>query len=249
MILSIAAKELRVMFLSPLAWALLCAVQLIVAFIFLQDLSNFIDQQAQLNPETNPEGASLAVMAKMYASVGFIMILVAPLMTMRLIADERRHNTLPLLLSSPVTSCDIILGKFLGIMAFFFIMHMLLTLMPLSLLLGGPIDIGVLVADSMALFLLLCSFAAIGLYFSTLTSEPAIAAATTLGTLLLLWILNIVISANDGFSWLGYLSSQNHYAVLLQGVFSTMDIIYFLLLIFLFLSLAVRRLNYERLQL
>ena len=249
MILSIAAKELRSLFYSPLAWALLCAVQLIVAFIFLQDLSSYIDQQANIDPETSPEGASLAVMAKMYAAVGFIMILVVPLMTMRSIADERRHNTLSLLLSSPLTSLQIVLGKFLGMMGFFIVMHIMLTLMPLSLFLGGSIDIGVLLANVMALFLLFASFSAIGLYFSSLTTEPAIAASTTLGTLLLLWILNVVISASDGFSWLGYLSSQNHYAVLLQGVFSSMDVIYFLLIIFLFLSLTIRRLNYERIQL
>lgn len=249
MITTIAAKELRTLFYSPLAWALLCAVQLIVAFIFLQDLSNYIDQQADLNPESRPEGASLAVMAKMYASTGFIMILVVPLMTMRLLAEERRQNTLSLLLSSPVSSFDIILGKFLGIMCFFAIMHCMLTLMPLSLFLGGEIDPGVLLTDILALFLLLGSFTAIGLYFSSLTAEPAIAATTTLGTLLFLWILNVVVASTDGFSWLGYLSSQNHYAVLLQGVFSSMDVIYFLLLIFLFLSLSVRRLNYERVQL
>lgn len=249
MIFSIAAKELRSLFYSPLAWALLCAVQLIVAFIFLQDLGSYIDQQAQLNPESNPEGASLAVMAKMYATVGFIMILVVPLMTMRLLADERRHNTLSLLFSSPLTAGDIVLGKYLGIMGFFLVLHIMLTLMPLSLFLGGAIDAGVLAANMMALFLLLSSFTAIGLYFSALTVEPAIAATATLGTLLLLWILNVVISANEGFSWLGYLSSQNHYAVLLQGVFSSMDVIYFLLLILLFLSLTIRRLNYERVQL
>ena len=168
---------------------------------------------------------------------------------MRLVAEERRHNTLSLLLSSPLTTIQIVLGKYLGIMGFFLVMHIMLTLMPLSLFLGGAIDVGVLVANMLALFLLLCSFSAIGLYFSSLTAEPAIAATTTMGTLLLLWILNVVISANDEFSWLGYLSSQNHYAVLIQGVFSSMDVIYFLLIIFLFLSLTVRRLNYERIQL
>jgi ABC-2 type transport system permease protein len=249
MIFTIAAKELRALFLSPLAWAILCAVQIVVAFIFLQDLSNYIDQQANINPETLTEGASLTVIAKMYATVGFMMILVVPLMTMRMIADERRQNTLALLLSSPITSRDIVLGKFAGVMGFFTVMHLLLTLMPLSLFMGGWIDSGIVSANILALFLLLCSFSAIGLYFSTLTSEPAVAAATTLGTLLLLWILNIVISTADGFSWLGYLSAQNHYGVLLQGVFSSMDIIYFLILIFLFLILAIRRLNYERIQL
>lgn len=249
MIFTIASKELRALFLSPLAWALLCAVQIVIAFIFLQDLSNYIDQQANINPETLPEGASLTVIAKMYATVGFIMILVVPLMTMRMIADERRQNTLTLLLSSPVTSRDIVLGKFVGVMGFFTIMHLLLTLMPLSLFMGGWIDSGLVSANILALFLLLCSFSAIGLYFSTLTSEPAVAAATTLGTLLLLWILNIVVATSEGFSWLGYLSAQNHYGVLLQGVFSSMDIIYFLILVFLFLTLAIRRLNYERIQL
>ncbi len=249
MILTIAAKELRAMFLSPLAWALLCAVQVVVAFIFLQDLSNFIDHQENINPENLPEGASLAVIAKMYSSVGFIMILVVPLMTMRMIADERRQNTLALLMSSPLTTCDIVLGKFAGVMGFFVVMQTILLLMPLSLFLGGWIDSGIVTANVLALFLLICSFSAVGLYFSTLTSEPAVAAATTLGMLLLLWILNIVVPTAEGFSWLGYLSAQNHYGVLLQGVFSTLDIIYFLIVIFLFLTLAVRRLNYQRVQL
>jgi len=249
MIFTIAAKELRSLFLSPLAWSLLCAVQIVVAFIFLQDLSDFVDLQANINPETNPEGASLAVIAKMFAAVGFVMILVVPLMTMRMIADERRHKTLSLLMSAPITSFEIVIGKYFGVMGFFLVMHLLLTLMPLSLFLGGEIDGGLLAANILALILLLCSFCAVGLYFSTLTSEPAVAAATTLGTLLLLWILNIVVSASEGFSWLGYLSTQNHYGILLRGVFSSMDVIYFLLLIFLFLSLAVRRLNYERTQL
>lgn len=248
MIATVAEKEFRSLFYSPLAWALLSAVQIIIAFIFLQDLSDFIDSQAQLNPDTNPEGASFAVIAKMYAAAGFIMILVVPLLTMRMIAEERRNNTLTLLLTSPVTSCDIILGKFLGLMGYLLIVLLMLTLMPLSLYLGGTIDNGVLAANVLALFMLLASFTAVGLYFSTLTAEPAVAAATSMGTLLVLWILNIVVAANDGFSWLGYLSAQHHYGVLLQGVFSSMDIVYFLLLVILFLSLAVRRLNYERLQ-
>ena len=198
MILTIAAKELRAMFLSPLAWALLCAVQIVVAFIFLQDLSNFIEHQEKINPENLSEGASLAVIAKMYSSLGFIMVVVAPLMTMRMIADERRQNTLTLLMSSPITAWDIVLGKFAGVMAFFTVMMVILLLMPLSLFLGGWIDSGVVAANFLALFLLLCSFSAVGLYFSTLTSEPAVAATTTLGMLLLLWILNIAWSASQG---------------------------------------------------
>ena len=249
MIFTIAAKELRAMFLSPLAWALLCAVQLVVAFIFLQDLSNYIDSQANIKPEDLPEGASIAVIAKMYASIGFIMILVVPLMTMRMIADERRQNTLTLLMSSPVNANDIVLGKFVGLMGFFVVMQTMLLLMPLSLFLGGWIDSGLLSANALALFLLLCSFSAVGLYFSTLTSEPAVAATTTLGMLLFLWILNVVVPGAEGFSWLGYLSAQLHYGVLVQGVFSTLDVIYFLIVTLLFLALAVRRLNYERVKL
>lgn len=248
MILTIAARELRALFLSPLAWSLLCAVQLVVAFIFLQDLSDYIEQQSKITPESLPDGASIAVVAKMFASAGFIMILVVPLMTMRMVADERRNNTLPLLLSSPVTSRDIVIGKYVGVMGFFLIMHLMLALMPLSLFLGGSIDLGIFASNMLALFLLLCSFTAIGVYFSSLTSEPTIAATTTLGALLFIWILNVVVPGAEGFSWLGYLSAQNHYAVLLQGVFNSLDVIYFLLLVFLFLALSIRRLNYERVQ-
>lgn len=248
MILTIAARELRALFFSPLAWSLLCAVQLVVAFIFLQDLSDYIEQQSKINPESMPDGASIAVIAKMFASAGFIMILVVPLVTMRMVADERRNNTLPLLLSSPVTSTEIILGKYVGVMGFFLVMHFMLALMPLSLFLGGTIDLGIFSSNMLALFLLLCSFTAVGVYFSSLTSEPTIAASTTLGVLLLLWILNIVVPGAEGFSWLGYLSAQNHYGVLLQGVFNSLDIIYFLLVTFLFLVLSIRRLNYERIQ-
>ena len=188
------------------------------------------------------------VVAPLYATVATILLLVTPLLTMRLISEERRNKTLSLLMSAPVSASEIILGKFVGIAGFLLLMLMLITLMPLSLLGSGQLDSGLMLSGILGTVLVICSFAAAGLYISTLTAQPTVAAVGTFGLLLLLWIVDIAGNTGNENSVLAYLSMLNHNQALLRGIFSSADVIYYLLFIITFIVLSIRRLDAERLQ-
>ncbi|WP_455223307.1 ABC transporter permease [Kaarinaea lacus] len=248
MIITIATKEIKALFLSPMAWAILAVVQAIVAYFFLIYLDYFVTLQPQLATIPNAPGVTSMVVAPLYATVATVLLLVTPLLTMRLISEERRNKTLSLLMSAPVSVSEIILGKFIGITSFLLLMLLLITLMPLSLLGSGKLDSGLLASGILGTVLVICSFAAAGLYISTLTSQPTVAAVSTFGILLMLWILDIAGNTGEENSVLSYLSILNHNQALLRGIFSSADIIYYLLFITTFLVLSIRRLNAERLQ-
>ncbi|MGH8403691.1 MAG: ABC transporter permease, partial [Gammaproteobacteria bacterium] len=194
-------------------------------------------------------GVTDAVAAPMFSAASIVMLLVVPIMSMRLIAEERRSGTLSLLLSAPVSMTEIVLGKYLGLLIFLFIMLGLITLMPLSLAVGTHLDYGKLFSGVLGLGLLLGAFAAAGLFISTLTKQPVVAAVSSFGLLLLLWIISWAGRGDDRFSPVfQYLSMLGHYSSLLGGAFDTTDVLYYVLFILTFLVLSIRRLDAYRLQ-
>ncbi len=249
MIFTIATRELRSLFLSPLAWVILAVVQFILTYFFLIYVEQFITIQPSLAQYTNAPGVTEIVVAPLFNTAAVILLLVTPILTMRLISEERRNKTLALLFSAPVSMTEIILGKYLGILAFIIIIILLLTMMPLSLLLGTNLDMGLLMSCFLGLVLLTSCFAAIGLYMSALTSQPTIAAITTFGVLLLLWIVDAAgTTGSESDRVISYISILRHYQPMLKGVFSSSDIIYFFLLVSTCLILSIRRLDADRLQ-
>lgn len=249
MIGTIAARELRSMFLSPLAWTMLAVVQVIVAYLFLAQVDFFLQIQPRLPQLPGAPGLTEIVVAPTFGNAALILLLVVPMLTMRLVSDELRNQTLSLLFSAPVSMSAIILGKYCGVLGFLFIQLLLIALMPFALLLGGSLDFGILASGLLGLFLLLAGFAAVGLFMSTLTAQPVIAAISTFGVLLLLWIIDWSGAAGaKGASVFGYLSMLRHYESLLKGVFNSTDVAYYLLLIALFIVLSIRRLDSYRLQ-
>ncbi|MCW8840773.1 MAG: ABC transporter permease subunit [Gammaproteobacteria bacterium] len=248
MISHIAARELRSLFLSPLAWTILAVVQFILAWMFLGQLDTYIAYQSQIAMMENPPGATEVIVAPLFSSATLILLLVIPLLTMRLVSEERRAGTLPLLLSAPVSMGEIVLGKYLGLLGFLAIMLGLVTLMPLSLLSLGTLDFGLLASNLIGVALMVAAFAAAGLFMSTLTAQPVVAAISTFGLLLLLWIIEWTGQSISGNTTvISYLSLQSHYEALLRGLFDSSDIVYYLLFITTFLVLSIRRLDAERL--
>ncbi|GBE10470.1 ABC-2 family transporter protein [bacterium BMS3Bbin12] len=249
MIRTLALRELRSLFLSPLAWAILAVVLFLLAWLFLAQVEYFQMVQPRLVSIPNAPGITAIVVAPMLGDAAIILMLVAPLLTMRLIADERRNHTLPLLLSSPISMTEIVLGKYLGLLLFFLILLALIALMPLSLLMGGGLDFGTLAAGFLGLALLLAAYSAAGLFMSSLTRQPTVAAISTFGLLLLLWVIDWAGNARPGMSGVfTYLSLLRHYESLLKGLFNTKDVLYYLLFITTFLVLSIRRLDADRLQ-
>lgn len=249
MAFTIAARELRTLFLSPLAWSVLGVIQIILGYMFLAQLDYFLMVQPRMAGMEDMPGVTDLIVAPLFGNAGVILLLVTPLLTMRLISEERRNRTLSLLFTAPVSMTDIILGKYLGVFFFLLIMVGMLALVPLSLLMGGALDLGKLASCILALVLLLAGFAAVGLYISASSNQPTVAAVATFGALLLLWIIDWTGGAEGNANGvLQYLSLLRHYEALLKGLVSTTDLIYFLLFILTFLVLSVHRLDNDRLQ-
>jgi ABC-2 type transport system permease protein len=246
MIISIAMRELRSMFLSPLAWTVLAVAQLILAWSFFTQIDFFFNIQSQLATLPNAPGVTDLVVMPTYEVASIILLMVTPLLTMRLISEERRNGSIALLLSSPISMSEIVLGKFTGIVLFMLIFIIMVSLMPLSLLMGAALDLGKLAAGMFALTLLLSAFSAAGLYLSSLTNNPVVAAISSFGLLLLLWIINS--NAGDATNTLAQLSLLNHFSPMLRGLIDTADIAYFILFIATFLLLTIRQLDSQRLQ-
>ena len=248
MILTIAIRELKNLFLSPLAWAIMAVLQLILAYLFLSQLDTYMLLQPRLAGIEGAPGVTDIVVAPLLQTTGFLLLLVAPAITMRVFSDEKRNRTLSLLLSAPVSMTDIVLGKFLGITFFLLLLLALLAAMPLALYAGTTLDAGKLLAGLLGLALLLAAIAAIGVFMSSLTEQPVVAAISTLGLLMLLWIIDWSGGSQEGMTdLLPYLSMKTHYESFLKGLFSTADVAYYLLLITTFLILTIRRLDQQRL--
>ncbi len=247
--LIIASRELRSLFLSPLAWSILAVVQFLLAYIFLSQVEYFQMLQPRIAALESSPGVTDLIVAPLFGNAGVILLLVTPMLTMRLISEERRNRTLSLLFSAPVSISEIVLGKYLGILAFLAIMIAMIAAMPLALTVGTNLDWGKFAACVLGLALLLSSFAAIGLYLSSLATQPVVAAVGSFGMLLLLWIIdwNATVGTSKG-EVLGYLSMLRHYQNLLKGMVNTTDLVYFLLLIVTFVGLSIRRLDNDRLQ-
>jgi ABC-2 type transport system permease protein len=246
MITSIALRELRSMFLSPLAWTVLAVIQLILAWSFFTQIDFFFNIQSQLATLPNAPGVTDLVVMPTFEVASIILLMVTPLLTMRLISEERRNGSIALLLSSPISMTEIVLGKFTGIVLFMLIFITMISLMPLSLLMGTELDLGKLAAGMFALMLLLSAFSAAGLYLSSLTSNPVVAAISSFGLLLLLWIINS--NTGDASNTLDQLSLLGHFAPMLRGLIDTADVAYFILFIATFLLLTIRQLDSQRLQ-
>lgn len=249
MIFTIAGRELRSLFLSPLAWAILAVVQFIIAYLFLSQVDAYLMVQPRLAAVEGAPGVADLIIAPLLGNAAIILLLITPLLTMRVLSEERRNRTISLLFSAPISMTEIILGKYIGVLGFFLILLAMIALMPLSLLVGTDLDVGKLVAGLFGLTLLLAAFAAIGLYMSALTEQPTIAAVSTFGLLLLLWIIDWAGNSGANVSGLfAYLSMLRHYETLLKGLFHSTDVLYYLLVIVMFLGLSIRRLDADRLQ-
>jgi ABC-2 type transport system permease protein len=246
MIMTIALRELRSMFLSPLAWTVLAVTQLILAWSFFAQIDFFFSIQPQLATMPNAPGVTDLVVMPTFEIASIILLMVTPLLTMRLISEEKRNGSLALLLSSPISMTQIVLGKFVGIALFMLIFIIMISLMPLSLLMGTELDLGKLAAGMFALMLLLSAFSAAGLFLSSMTRNPVVAAISSFGLLLLLWIISS--NTGDSSTVLTQLSLLRHFAPMLRGLIDTADVVYFILFIATFLLLAIRQMDSQRLQ-
>ncbi len=244
MIRLIAMRELKSLFSMPSTWFVLAALQFIFAWFFLARLEAFLEIQPQLALLANPPGVTSTVGAPLFNTASLLLMMLVPMFTMRLIAEERRNQTLALLLSSPVSDTRIVLGKFAGLLFFLLLLIATLPLMLYTLALGTHLDHGLLFANCIGLVLLTASYVALGLYISSLTTQPIIAAIGSLAVLAGLWLADIGAPSADS-PWHQF-SPLHHFQNFNSGLLDSSDAAFFVLFTLFFLLLTAKRLHNNR---
>jgi len=254
-IFTIAAKDLKSLFASPVAWVVLILVQLIAGYGFLRRFDDFLNLQPQLLQLSSPPGFTELVAAPTFSTLAAIMLFAVPVLAMRMIAEERRNQTMVLLTSAPVSMSDIVLGKFGALMIMLVLILALIALMPLSLAAATRLDYRLIGSILLGLTLLAAAFSAVSLYVSSLTTHPIVAALGAFGALLGMVLIGEQVADNlqtRGLSVLAALaqvfSPVKNLEPLGKGVIDTYAIACLLLLTALFLALTVRQLDARRLR-
>jgi len=247
MIINIVRKELKSLFVSPMGWIVLA----LLLFVFGKNFFQGVDQYFQvmsgsIRPEER-QGVTEFVGQNLFGVASFVMLFAVPLLTMRLISEERRSQTLTFLFSAPLSLTEIVLGKFLGLISFLSILIAFIFLMMASLNIWADIDFGYVLANTLGIWLLVASFSALGIYVSSLTRQPVVAGIITFIALFALLILDKFL-ANTPNEAIAYLSLMRHFQPFSRGLLDTSDFAYFLLFIITFLTLTVRRLDADRLR-
>lgn len=246
-LVAVTRLEWRRLLVRPLAWVLAALTLAWLAWNFTLLLGSFL--AAQIQRAALPDGPGLTdlVAVPLLGELAQLAFLAVPLLTMSVIAGERRNGTLPLLFAAGVPASRIVLGKYLAVLGWLLLWLALTLAMPLVLAHATRFDWGKLAAATLGLTLMLATLAALGVAASTFASHPAIAAAATLIITLALWGVNLgaqMAGVNGGA--INWLAMSTHVQPLLRGLVSTADVAWFVLLIVLALALAVRRLDADK---
>jgi ABC-2 type transport system permease protein len=235
--LVIARRELSSIFGGPLAWVLTAVFALLAGYFFYSDLTFYVLFG----------GANLSKGLWRYVFLDYRMVamLVLPLITMRLLAEERKLGTLELLWSLPVRDGEVIAGKFLAAMTAYLVMLLATLIGPLVLWLMHPFPAGPLVAGYVGMLCLGAAFIACGLAASAVTESQGVSALLTYGVLVLSWFLawNEAALSERFAPVITALSLFDRFYGFTQGAIDSRDVAYFLAFIVLFLFLALRALG------
>lgn len=243
MIWIIANREASAMFRSPLAWSLLAVSQFVLAFQFLAQIETYLHFSDKLRAMPEAPGVTEVVVTPIIGVTAVLMLFIIPVVTMSSLSAERRSGTLALLYSSPVTSWQIVAGKYLGVSALLAVVWVIVALMPVTLMWGAALDLGLYLSGILALFLLMATYTAVGLMFSAFFAQASVAAIMTFGVLGALWLIDWATRLGQDAGLFNYLSSLNHFQRLARGLLITTDLAYFMIIIASALYLATWRLD------
>jgi ABC-2 type transport system permease protein len=210
---------------------------------------NFMSYQAIKNQYMGaPLNLIDGVMRPLLGNVSVVLLLVLPLLTMRLIAEERKQGTFELLLTYPVSDAAAVAGKFLAALSVFGVMLATTLLFPIMLLIFADPEPGPLLSGYLGLFLVGCTFIAIGTFFSSLTSNQLVAGITTFGVALFFLIIGWAAPfvGQPLSKVIKQFSLLLHFDSFAKGVIDTQDITYYLFLTAFFLFLTLKSLESTR---
>jgi ABC-2 type transport system permease protein len=248
-ILAIAGKELRSYFASPIAYVIIGLFALLFGWFFYVYLRVFVEQSQRM---AMMGGGNVNVNEQMIRGVlqnaAVIILFVMPMITMRTYSEEKRSGTIELLLTSPLTDFEIIIGKFLGAMALFCAM-LLVTMVDIAILfrLGNP-EWRPIAAGYLGLLLMGGCFISVGLLISSLTKNQIVAGFMTFAVFLMLWVINWMADSSGptGQAILSFLSITDHFDDFTKGIIDTKHLAYYVSFITFGLFLTAKSVDSER---
>jgi len=248
-ILAIAQRELNAYFSSPIGYVLVGFFALLFGWFFYVPLAYFEQQsmQAGMNP-----GQALNVnqmlVGPAFMNTTVIMLLVFPLITMRTYSEEKRSGTIELLLTSPLTDLEIILGKFIGAMLLYVAMLSITLVHMAVLFIYGDPEWKPIATGYLGLLLMGGCFLSLGLFISSLTKNQIVAAMATFAVFLMLWVINWISTfvGPTTQAVLGFLSITEHFDDFAKGIIDTRHVIYYLSFMAFGLFLTMKSVDSER---
>jgi ABC-2 type transport system permease protein len=248
-ILTIARKELQSYFASPIAYVVIGFFALLYGYFFYTLLWYFERQSMQMQPGMSQTlNVNQMLIAPVFMNVSVIVLFVMPMITMRTYAEEKRSGTMELLLTSPLTDLQIILGKFLGATALYAAM-LAVTLIHVGVLFvyGNP-EWKPVATGYLGLLLMGCCFIALGLLISSFTKNQIVAGMVTFAVFLLLWVINWIGQSlgPTGQAVLSHLSITDHLDDFARGIIDTKHLVYYASFIVFGLFLTAKSVDSER---
>jgi len=251
-VIAIAQRELKSYFASPIAYIVLGLWALLYGYFFTTILFYFMRQSMQMNQFGMQGPQSLNVnqqlIRPLLQNVTIMILFLMPMITMRTYSEEKRSGTIELLLTSPVTDFQIIMGKFIGVLTLYGIMLAITAIHIALLFFYGRPEWKPIVSAYIGLLLLGGCFIALGLLISSLTSNQIVAGMVTFAVFLLLWIITWIggFAGPTGDKLTSYLSVIDHLEDFSKGVIDTTHVIYYLSFITFGLFLTAKSVDSER---
>ena len=247
-IFKIAKTELQTLFYSPIAWLILIIFTFQCSMTFSNLMGGMVRSESLGYGNYNATLGLYSGMRGLFTAVQSYLYLYIPLLTMSLMSRELGSGSIKLLYSSPVTNWQIILGKYAWMMVYALVLIGVLMLYAIYAICAAKnIDIPYILSGLLGLYLLICAYAAIGLFMSSLTSYQIVAAVGTLAVLAALSYVKGLWQEIDFVRDLTFwLAIDGRAGEFVDGLICSEDVIYFLIVILLFLSMAVIRLQARR---
>ena len=230
---AIAAREVKSYFTTMIAWVFMAICLLVCGILFTSN---------------NIRGGS-ASFSSVIGSISYVLILIIPLLTMRLLAEEKKNKSDQLLLTAPVSVGQIVLGKYLAALLVLLITLGITLVFPVIISVYGDPYPGEIALGYLGITLLGGTFIAIGLFVSSLTENQLTAAVSTMGILLLLWLLDSILPqiSNPALNTVvAAFSLYRQFETFQLGILSLSAVLYFVSIIFLFLFFTVKVIEKRR---
>lgn len=227
--------ESQRLFRRPLAWLVLCLGAALMALFYMLLMVRYLDNE----PELRAAGVTAELLVRYFGSAALIALLLTPLITMQAIANDQRDGMLRFLFSTPASSAHIVFAKLAAVLCLVGLLWTIIALMPLTLLWGAPIDVGVYATNLLGLALFMIMHACLGVMCSALTRQPVAAAVFALVVSLSLWLAEFAQRLDRDSNLLGGISTLTRLRGFALGVLNLADLVYFSALALMCATVAV----------